>query len=167
MTVPTAPDQPSGSHDFDFFFGSWHILNERLRSRLSGSSDWETFEAKVTCRPILRGMGNIDDFRPEWPGHEGYEGGTLRLFNPSTREWSLYWMDSISGQLQRPVVGRFVDGVGEFFGPDTHDGRDVLLRFRWYDITGDAATWNQALSEDGGVTWETNWIMQMTWQGTE
>lgn len=80
----TASHEHPGAHDFDFHIGSWHIVNERLISRLTLSDEWERFEADGTCWPILGGMGNAEDFRPDWPGHAGYEGAALRLFDPAT-----------------------------------------------------------------------------------
>ncbi len=153
-----------GARDFDFLFGSWHIANERLKSRLTNAAVWERFEATAENRPILGGMGNIDDFRPTWSGREGFEGASLRLFNPATEQWSIYWADNMSCALQTPVVGRFIDEVGEFFGDDQHEGKPVLVRFRWSDITADSARWEQAFSENHGETWETNWIMTFTRQ---
>jgi hypothetical protein len=44
------------------------------------------------------------------------------------------------------------------------DGAPVLIRFRWHRITGDSARWEQAMSADGGQTWETNWYMDITRQ---
>ncbi len=152
----------AGARDFDFLFGSWRIVNERLTSRLTGSEDWERFEATGYCRPILSGVGNVDAFCPDWPGREGFEGAALRLFNPASGQWSIYWADNVSCQLQPPVVGTFVDGVGAFFGDDQHEGKPVLVRFRWSEITATAARWEQACSVDAGVTWETNWIMTFT-----
>jgi hypothetical protein len=160
----TAPYEHPGARDFDFHHGSWHIVNERLKSRLTNSDEWERFEATGTCRAILGGMGNVEDFKPEWPGHEGFEGAALRLFDPATARWSIWWMDNRSGQLQPPVVGGFADGVGEFFGDDQHEGVPVLVRFRWSDITPDTARWEQAFSTDNGATWEVNWIMTNTRQ---
>ena len=153
-------------HDFDFFFGSWQIVNERLTARLAHCHEWERFEARGECRPILGGLGNIDDFRPTWAGRAGFEGASLRLFNPATGRWSIYWMDNISGALQQPVVGGFVDGVGEFYGDDQHEDTPVLVRFRWSGIAANAARWEQAFSVDCGETWETNWIMTFTRTGT-
>lgn len=148
-----------GSHDFDFRFGTWRIRNERRRSWLTGSEEWERFAAVGTCRPILGGTGNVETFRPTWPGREGYEGVALRLFEPATERWSIYWAENESGQLGRPVVGRFVGGVGEFFGDDEHDGRPVRVRFRWTMSDAGVARWEQAFSADQGASWETNWVM--------
>lgn len=158
----TSVQLPTGANDFDFFFGSWHNHNERLRTRLRGADDWEEFEASVTCRPILGGIGNIDDFRPSGAEWAGFEGASIRFFNPATAQWSIYWADNVRCALFPPQVGQFVDGIGEFFGDDEHEGVPVRVRFRWSKETVDAARWEQAFSADGGVTWETNWIMNHT-----
>ena len=94
MTV--ARERPSGAQDFDFLFGSWRVANERLKARLAGSDEWERFEALATCRPLLGGLGNIDDFRPLGAARAGFEGGALRLFSPQTIE-SLFSPLTIEG----------------------------------------------------------------------
>ena len=149
-----------GRHDFDFYHGHWHVRNERLKQRLAGSDDWETFEATQRCRPLLDGIGNLDDFVTEWSG--GFRGMTLRLFDLQSRQWRIYWASSRNGVLEPPVMGRFENGVGTFLGNDTHEGRPVLVRFVWSDIIADTAHWQQAFSTDEGVSWETNWHMWMT-----
>ena len=154
--------RPAGASDFDFLHGSWHNANERLTSRLTGSDEWERFEALGDCRPILGGLGNIDDFRPLGEVWAGFEGATLRIFNPATGDWSLYWADNVRCALFPPLVGRFRDGVGEFYGDDQQDGVPVRVRFRWSGISATTARWEQAFSADGGATWETNWIMRFT-----
>ncbi|HEX7803600.1 MAG TPA: hypothetical protein VF471_12670 [Pseudoxanthomonas sp.] len=149
-----------GRHDFDFYYGYWKVRNERLKQRLAGSDDWETFEATQRCRPLLDGIGNQDDFVTEWGG--GFRGMTLRLFDLQAKQWSIYWASNRSGVLEPPVTGRFENGVGTFHGRDTHEGRPVLARFIWSDIGADSAHWQQAFSTDEGVSWETNWHMWMT-----
>lgn len=153
-----------GRQDFAFFHGRWQIRNERLRQRLVGSTDWEVFEATQECAPVLDGLGNIDDFVTDWgrPGaSEAFIGMTLRLFNPETRQWSLYWAGNHDGVLEPPVVGRFENGVGTFTGTLQHEGRPVLARFTWDQISANAAHWQQAFSTDDGQSWETNWHMWM------
>jgi hypothetical protein len=151
---------PDGRNDFDFFFGRWRVQNERLRERLVGSTDWESFEAIMQCRPVLGGAGNMDDFTTEWSG--GFIGMTLRLFNPSSKQWSIYWASNHGGVLEPPVVGRFESGIGTFFGDDWHDGIPIRVRFIWSHITAQSAQWEQAFSTDGARNWETNWRMHMT-----
>lgn len=156
----TSRSVDDGRHDFDFYFGRWAVRNERLKERLAGCQEWEVFEATQECRPILGGLGNLDSFDTAWSG--GFRGMTLRLFQPSTQRWSIYWASDRDGVLQPPVIGRFADGVGTFFGRDEHRGTPVLARFVWSQISARGAHWAQAFSTDEGKTWEENWRMQMT-----
>jgi hypothetical protein len=149
------------SHDFDFWFGRWQIENKRLLKRLEACTEWETFAAVGEAKPILGGIGNIDDFVPDtW--RPGFIGMSLRLFNPSTQQWSIYWMSNQTGTLEPPVIGGFQDGIGIFEGDDLLEGRPIRVRFIWSEITANAALWEQEFSDDAGKTWEKNWIMRMT-----
>jgi hypothetical protein len=57
------------------------------------------------------------------------------------------------------VVGCFEGDLGVFHGEDVHRGRPVLVRFTWSRVTTESPRWEQAFSDDGGRTWETNWVM--------
>lgn len=150
-----------GARDFDFYFGRWRVHNERLRERLAGSTDWQRFDAIAECRPILGGLGNIDEFVTDEFGPTLFIGMALRLFDRASRQWSIWWASNRKGGLEPPVVGCFRDGVGRFEGDDTHNGIPVRVRFIWSDISANAARWEQAFSTDAGRTWETNWRMHM------
>jgi len=159
-TTKTMTEQPDdGRHDFDFFHGLWQIQNQRLKQRHVGSNEWAQFEARIDCRPILGGLGNIDEYRTDFGG--GIVGISLRLFNPQTRQWSDAWANRRDGALGVPAMGRFADGVGTFIGRDRDDERAVLSRALWSQVTPDSLHWDQAFSLDEGRTWETNWRMQM------
>ena len=107
--------------DFDFWPGEWKVRNRRLRERLAGSDEWEEFDATSVARPILGGLGNEDEFRTDHDG--GFIGMSFRFFDPTTRQWSIYWADSRrSGQLDPPLFGSFSGDVGVFHGDDTFDG---------------------------------------------
>ena len=148
-----------GQRDFDFWFGSWKIHNRRLRERLKGSTAWDEFEGTVTVRPVWGGKANVDEYIANGPSGR-IEGMSIRLYDPKTRQWSIYWANSRSGVLDTPMIGEFQDGRGEFFNQEAHEGRSVYARFLWSDITPTSARWEQALSADGGKTWETNWVME-------
>lgn len=160
---PAMPPQPS--HDFDFLHGRWIVHNRRLRERLVGCTEWEAFDAVQVCRPILGGFGNEDELVTDAFGEHRFIGMTIRLFDPQAREWSIYWVDNRSVQLQPPVRGRFDGGVGTFHGRDAHLGTPVLARFIWTVLSADRARWEQAFSTDGGRSWETNWTMDFERSG--
>jgi hypothetical protein len=148
---------PDGRHDFDFIHGRWQVQNERLRERLVGSEDWEVFIATDECRPLLGGIGNIEEFHTSWNG--GYEGIALRLYDLATQQWRIHWSSNCSGGLDPPVSGVFEGGVGTFHGEDVHEGRPVRVRFLWSHASANTAHWQQAFSADDGASWETNWHM--------
>jgi len=62
----------------------------------------------------------------------------------------------------RHRVGAFKDGIGEFYDQERFEGRSIYVRFLWSGITPTSARWEQAYSDDGGKTWETNWSMAFT-----
>jgi hypothetical protein len=151
----------ASKHDFDFVFGSWNVHNRFLNGRLRQSTEWLEFDARSDVRPLLDGFGHLDCYSTVRDG-EPFEGITLRLFDPATGEWLIHWADSQRAhRLLPPMVGRFTGDVGEFFGGETVDGKDVLCRFLWTRAAG-LPRWEQAFSDDGGTTWETNWIMTFT-----
>jgi hypothetical protein len=149
------------ARDFDFWMGRWSAQNRRLRERLAGCDVWEEFAATSVARPILDGMGTEDEFRTEYAG--GYVGMSFRFFDPETRLWSIYWADSRrTGLLEPPVLGGFSGDTGVFEGPDTFEGRPIVVRYIWSRVTTETPRWEQAFSDDGGETWETNWYMDFT-----
>jgi hypothetical protein len=149
----------SSPHDFDFFHGEWEVANRRLTDFLQPGSGWEEFEGTSRCWPLFDGAANVDGTDMPYPGSKGL---TLRLFDRETEQWSLNWSSSRTGKLFPPVTGQFVDGRGEFYGDDTHEGKDVRVRFVWSGGSASGARWEQAFSVDDGASWVTNWTMDFT-----
>lgn len=147
------------SNDFDFLHGEWNVVNRGLAKRLVGSDDWREFPGAATCHGFFDGAGSFDEI--SFPTR-GFSGSSYRMFNPVTKEWAIYWVDSRSGELQPPVFGSFTDGIGTFYGDDEHEGAPVKVRYLWSKITPTSAQWEQAFSVDNGQSWETNWIMEFT-----
>jgi hypothetical protein len=152
------PAPQDGRGDFDFLMGRWKLAHHRLRDRLVGDTHWEDFAGTCEASPIIGGLGNVDDNLLELPAGS-YRAATLRLFNPATGLWSIWWIDARSATLGAPVHGSFEQGIGTFFGDDTLAGRPIRIRFVWSKITAASARWEQAFSADGGESWEMNWRM--------
>lgn len=160
------PSATSSKADFDFLEGNWNIRNKKLKSRLTNCNDWLEFDATHEMRKVLAGIGNVENFCAIINGAY-YEGMGVRLFNPSTRLWSIYWSDSNSGIMETPVVGSFDKNVGSFFCKDIFMGREILMQFQFDAANPDKPIWSQAFSPDNGKTWERNWYMYFSKAGAE
>jgi hypothetical protein len=156
--------QRDGQHDFDFEIGSWEIHLSRLQDRLVSSKTWIKFDGTSVTRKVWNGRANLEEFETDSPtGH--IEGLTLRVYNSQTHQWSIYWANSTDpalGQPIQPMVGEFKDGIGEFYDQELWKGRAVYVRFIWSKITPNSAHFEQSYSDDGGKTWEVNWITDQT-----
>ncbi|WP_245437120.1 hypothetical protein [Mesorhizobium helmanticense] len=148
--------ETSSKNDFDYLIGKWSIRNRTLKEHLTGSDEWEEFDATQELRPILLGLGNFDIFHTEFDG-KPFEGLTVRLFNPQTRLWTIYWADSNAVKLDGGKVGSFDGDEGEFFGREVVAGKDVIVKFHWDKRDPEAPTYSRAFSADAGRTWEWNW----------
>jgi hypothetical protein len=146
-----------GQHDFDFIFGRWKV---HLKRKVAGTDRWTESDGYGIYRKIWGGRANLNEFFSESP-NEHVEGLTLRTYNPVTHLWSLYWANSRDGILSSAQVGKFDHGQGEFYAQDNTDGKGTLVRYVWSQITPTSAHFEQAFSEDGGKSWDTNWISDM------
>lgn len=154
---PVSAQQRDGQHDFDFEIGVWKTHLKRLARPLSGSTTWLEYEGTTTVTKVLDGRANLVELKAIGPGGK-LEGLSLRLYNPQSRQWSLNFANINSGVLTPPTIGEFKNGRGEFYNQDTLNGRSILVRFIISDITPTSCRFEQSFSDDGGKTWEVNWI---------
>ena len=164
-----APPQRDGQHDFDFELGTWQIHLKKLLHPLAGSTTWVEFDGTSVTRKVWGGRADLEEFETDNPVGGRIEGLTLRLYNPQTHQWSLYWGTSKSGALGPPTIGEFKDGRGEFYDtePSGPNGRSILVRFIWSKTDTDTPHFEQSFSDDGGKTWEVNWITDQTRKSDE
>jgi hypothetical protein len=160
-SLQTSP-QHDGQHDFDFEIGTWKIHLKRLEQRLAGSTTWIEFEGTSVTRKVWDGRAQLEQFETDSPGGGHIEGLTLRLYNPQSHQWRLYWANSKIGILDPPQVGEFKNGRGEFYAQDTINGKTILIRFIWSNTDTNTPHFEQSFSDDGGKTWEVNWITDQT-----
>ena len=157
----TSVQQNDGQHDFDFEFGSWkaHIL--RLQKPLTGSKTWLEYNGTSVVRKIWNGRANLGEL--DVSGSQGrIEGMSLRTYNPESRQWYISWVNSADGMMGPPMIGGFKNGRGEFYNQEPFNGRAIYVRFIFSDVTAKSFQIEQAFSDDGGKTWEANWIAKFS-----
>ena len=150
-------NQTDGQRDFDWEIGTWKTHLRRLQRPLSGSTTWVEYEGTTVVSKVLDGRANLVELKVNGPAGR-LEGLSLRLYNPQSRQWSLNFANITTGTLSPATIGEFKDGRGEFYNQETYNGRAILVRFVIIKITQDQYRFEQSFSDDGGKTWELNWI---------
>jgi hypothetical protein len=119
-------------------------------------------EGRLASQPLTGGYANVDDDVFEVSGGI-YRGVAPRMFDPKSRQWSIWWLDSRMplAHVDPPVRGSFHNGVGTFYADDTENGKAIRIRFIWSKITATSCHWEQAYSPDGGKAWETKWLQDL------
>jgi len=146
-----------GQHDFDFDFGPWKTHSSRLLHPLTGSTSWVDMDGATVVSKIWGGRANLAEFKADGPaGH--LELLSLRTYSSTTHQWSLAFATPNVGVLGVPSIGEFKNGRGDFYDQEPIDGKSTLVRFSIWGITANTAQSEQAFSDDGGKTWEVNWI---------
>jgi hypothetical protein len=155
----------SGEHDFDWEIGTWATYVRVLRNPLSGKpAQWAEYRGTSVVKPLLDRRWSFVELSVKGPAG-AIEGGSLRLYNPQTGQWSLNFANARDGMLTAPVFGGFDRaGRGTFYGSDLLDGRAILVRFIITKPSPNKARFEQAYSADGGASWEDNWVAEDTRQ---
>lgn len=162
MDLKITPSATSSASDFDFLVGKWKVHNRRLTKIMVGSNEWTEFESELHMRKSLNGIGNVENYYATFGG-KPFEGQAVRLFNPKTKLWTIYWMDSNWGMMdEHPVSGSFENGIGKMYAKDMFGDKEVISLYQWDATNPKNPKWSQALSADGGKTWEWNWEMSLT-----
>lgn len=157
MSLAQTPTERDGQHDFDFEIGTWKTHLRRLVHPLTGSETWVEYEGTTVVHKVWNGRANLAELEADGPaGH--LEILSLRLYDPQAHQWSLNTASSKSGTISVPTIGEFKNGRGEFFDTEPINGRSILVRNVWSDITPNSGRFEQSFSADGGKTWEVNWV---------
>ena len=141
-STPGAPTPPQEVSQFDFWLGEWDCT-------------WQDGAGSNHVQSILGGFVVQENFNgePTMP----YHGLSVSAYSPALKKWRQTWVDD---------AGTYLDFVGEFAGGRMVLSRTAieestlpLQRMVWYNIAADSLEWEWQRSEDGGVTWQTQWAI--------
>ncbi len=147
-----------GQHDFDFNFGTWHVHGQRLEHPLTHLTQWVTYDGTETVRKVWDGRASAAEV--DGPSH--IELLHVRTYNPVSHQWAITGANSAAGTLGAPMYGSFSGGVGRFYDREVFNGRTITVRWVFSHITAGSYRFEQAFSDDGGVSWEPNFVAKAT-----
>jgi hypothetical protein len=149
-----------GQHDFDFEIGSWKSQISRRLHPVAGSTTCIEMEAIVVVRKVWNGRANLMELELDSP--TGHLELNLRLYNPQSHQWTFNFSNSNDGTMAPPMIGEFKNGRGEFIDQEPFNGKTILVRRVFTEITPDSHHFEQAFSDDGGKNWEPNFMATLT-----
>jgi hypothetical protein len=150
-----------GRRDFDPLLGDWTYHLKRRKDPLTGSNTWVNLTGNGVCYKVWDSGAQLDTIVVDGGGQH-IEGLTLRLFNPKSQQWRLYWANSKDGIVVVPQIGEFKNGHGQFYAQDIFNDKSIFIKFDWTATTSRAPHFEQSFSADGGKSWEVNWITDQT-----
>jgi hypothetical protein len=149
--------------NFNFLIGKWSVLNRKLKNRLTNCDEWIEFQAEMETKSILNGLALMDEMKSSHYG-DNFIGLSIRMVDPETNIWTIYWADTSNpgNYLKEQVTGEFKNGIGEFFGNELYEEKEVKLRFTWKKPSLNTALWEQSYYDEKRNAWEINWTMLFT-----
>jgi hypothetical protein len=99
-STPANLPQHDGSHDFDFLIGNWKAHVRRLPDRLNNSNLGVEYNGISNHKKLLDSNANFEEFDVTSTDKTlRIKAQTLRLYNPASRQWSIYLIDLDNGTL--------------------------------------------------------------------
>ena len=137
------PATHDGAHDFDFLIGDWKAHVKRMPERLVGSTTWVEYDGRSNHHKMFGTNANLEDFEVDDPrDHLHIKAQTLRLYDPTSRQWSIYGVDLDAGTWACRADRRVRERRGtllRLWGLEGPLGRPL----RWSHTGQGEATWSR------------------------
>jgi hypothetical protein len=144
-----APCSAPEYRQFDFWVGHWDASWPA-----SPASEMKAGHGTNNIEAALDNCVVIEHFDGT-PGMS-LRGTSVSTFNRRMHKWQQTWVDNEGSYLD--FIGEFKDGKMIFTRKAmTRDGKSVLQRMVWKNITPEAFDWSWERSTDGGKTWDVLW----------
>lgn len=127
---------------FDFWLGTWSgIYSDTLKPVLN-----------IISKPIGNCLIEENFFDP----NNSFRGKSLSAYNAKTKKWQQTWVDNTGAYIS--LTGEFNDGKMQLFNEMIKaDGKKIIQRMLYFNITDTSFDWSWEASADNGITWATNW----------
>ncbi|MGH8193101.1 MAG: nuclear transport factor 2 family protein [Woeseiaceae bacterium] len=162
LSLP-APGDTGAAHDFDFWLGDW-TLAQRIWS--GDGNQFEPYAARNQVRAVEGDGALIETFEGEvrffWlgmPKPQQMRGASIRVYNPDSRQWRIFWIDTLDPKFGAPFSGDFSGVAGEFVQSDRPAGIPPS-RIRFEPHTEGTVDWELAIRTPDGKDWQRLWTIE-------
>jgi hypothetical protein len=145
QAAPTYGCDSPESKALDFWIGEWELTYQ--------GDDGKPAKSRNRITKVLDGCAVLEEFRGA-PGTK-LDGRSYSSFDRATRQWKQTWVDNTAAYLD--FAGGTVDGQMYFAREVERQGKRVKQRMIFQDVQKDSLTWRWQRSDDGGITWLTQW----------
>lgn len=150
LNFTTLAQSLQSENEYDFWVGEWNATWKNADgTEVHGSNMIEkTLDGKVL-------QEHFND------PNTGFKGTSISVYNPRNKSWHQAWADNQGGYFN--FIGE-TDGEKRIFKtlPVEKNGKTIILRMVFYNITDTSMTWDWESSNDGGKTWNLNWQIEYT-----
>lgn len=136
--------QTMDSSSYDFWVGEWNLIWSDASGTVS--------KGKNRIVKILDGKVIQENFEDE----TGFKGTSISVFNPAQKKWHQAWADNQGGYFD---LDGEISGDKKIFKTKFREvnGKKIIQRMVFYDITPQSFTWDWEKTENGGKTWTLQW----------
>jgi len=145
QNTPPSPCQAAQQKQLDFWVGEWDLTwpGEQAGSVEHGTN---------SIHRILDNCVIEENFSG---GASHLRGRSVSLFDATSHQWKQTWVDNEGGYLD--FTGAFENRQMILGRSAVREGKPILQRMVFKNITSNEFDWSWESSADGGKTWKVNW----------
>ncbi|MCP5104005.1 MAG: hypothetical protein GY950_11530 [bacterium] len=149
--APVLQSKSGDANAFDFWIGKWD-LTWTVKEKIG--------KGKNKIKRILNDRVIKEKFEALSGTLKGFKGKSWSVYNPKTKKWKQTWVDN---------QGAYLDFTGEINGDKRifkrqfkNNGKTMMQRMVFFNITKNNFDWNWESSVDSGKTWKLQWQIHYT-----
>jgi hypothetical protein len=142
---------------FDFYVGEWDLESRVFMQDLDKRGHWVETKARDRVRVTLNGCVLEEYFEGSPPGVP-QRGMSFSMYDAQSGKWRQQWVDDEGNWSS--YSGGFQTGQMVLYRERTENGKKILQRQVYFNITSNSFDWSMERSTNGGRSWIVTWTLR-------
>ena len=147
MAMP-AMGAPAEMKQVAFMIGDW---DASMKFNMGDTTKWTETKSTSTVTPVLDGAALMSTFSGLMMGMP-FKGIGYTCFSRETGKWQMSWLDNM-GAAMSLYTGTMKDGKLVVSGEDMYQGKPMLSKLTYFNMSDSKYDWLMEISMDGGKTY--------------